>query len=326
MKVFVTGGAGYIGSVVIEELLTAGHKVAVFDNLKSGHRAALPEDVDFHEGDILDGESLYRWLKQAQVDAVMHLAGEIVVSESFRDPGLHFKVNVTGGVELLEAMKRTGVTRIVFSSTAGVYGDPSVAVITEETPKHPLSPYGLSKLQFEQILEWYGRIHGFKHVSLRYFNACGATKKNGEDRHNETHLIPILIEAAMGKRAGIKLYGTDYWTPDGTCIRDYVHVSDIARAHVAVLAALDGLKAPAYNLGTGEGHSNREVIATVERVSGRKVSVEEAERRPGDPAVLVASAKKIEEELGWKPEVVELENMVRSAWKWRQAHPNGYGE
>ncbi len=326
MKVFVTGGAGYIGSVVIEELLAEGHQVTAYDSLKPGHRTALPEDVDFQEGDILDAENLYRSLNLAQADAVMHLAGEIVVSESIQNPGLHFKVNVSGGVEVLEAMKTAGVSRIVFSSTAGVYGDPDIAVITEEAPKHPLSPYGLSKLQFEQILEWYGRIHGFKHVSLRYFNACGATNKNGEDRKNETHLIPILIEAAMGKRPGIKLYGTDYPTPDGTCIRDYVHVSDIARAHVAVLEALDDLRAAAYNLGTGRGHSNREVIATVEQVSGRSIEVEEVERRPGDPPVLVASAKKIEDELGWKPEVTELEQMVESAWRWRQAHPNGYGE
>ena len=256
----------------------------------------------------------------------MHLAGEIVVSESFQNPGLHFKVNVSGGIEVLEAMRKAGVSRIVFSSTAGVYGDPDIAIITEDTPRRPLSPYGLSKLQFEQILEWYGRIHGFKHVSLRYFNACGATERNGEDRKSETHLIPILIDAAMGKRSGIKLYGTDYSAPDGTCIRDYVHVSDIARAHVAVLEALDELKESAYNLGTGRGHSNREVIATVERVSGQKIPVEEAERRPGDPPVLVASAKRFEEELGWKPVVMDLEKMVESAWKWRQAHPNGYGK
>ena len=326
MKVFVTGAAGYIGSVVVEELLNAGHVVAAYDNLSSGHRNALPPEADFFQGDILDGEVLARALGETGPDAVMHLAGEIVVSESFRDPGLHFKVNVSGGIELLEAMKQTGVDRIVFSSTAGVYGNPEVSFITEEAPKHPLSPYGLSKLQFEQILDWYGRTKGLKHISLRYFNACGATQENGEDRKNETHLIPILIEAAMGKREGIKLYGTDYPTPDGTCVRDYVHVSDIARAHVAVLEALDDLKAPAYNLGTGRGHSNREVIDTVRRVTGWKIMVEEADRRPGDPPTLVASAKKIEQDLGWKPQVTELQAMVESAWKWRQAHPNGYGE
>lgn len=326
MKVFVTGAAGYIGSVVVEELLSAGHDVFAYDLLKSGHRNALPQEVEFVQGDILDGESLLRALGQARPYAVMHLAGEIVVSESFQDPGLHFRVNVSGGIEVLEAMREAGINRIVFSSTAGVYGDPGVPCITENVSKRPLSPYGLSKLQFEQVLDWYGRTQNFKHVSLRYFNACGATEKNGEDRKNETHLIPIVIEAAMGKRAGIKLYGTDYPTSDGTCVRDYVHVSDIARAHVTVLEALDGLKASAYNLGTGRGHSNREVIDTVRRVSGWKIMVEEVERRPGDPAMLVASAKLIEEELGWKPQVTELEDMVASAWRWRQAHPNGYGE
>jgi UDP-glucose 4-epimerase len=324
VRVFVTGGAGYIGSVAVEALQSAGHDVVVYDSLKSGHRGAVPKAVELIQGDVLDFDHLYRSLKPWRADAVMHFASEIVVSESFRDPELHFRVNLGGGLNVLQAMRACGVSNIVFSSSAAVYGNPDIAIITEDAPKAPVSPYGLTKLQFEQVLEWYGRAHGFRHVSLRYFNACGATEANGEDRAHETHLIPLLIEAAKGRREGVRLFGTDYPTPDGTCIRDYVHVADIARAHVLSLEALEELKFPVYNLGTGRGHSNREVIAAVERVSGRRIEVSEAPRREGDPARLVASADRVSKELGWRPEVESLDEMVASAWRWRQAHPEGY--
>lgn len=326
MRVFVTGAAGYIGSVVTEHLLAAGHEVIAYDNLSSGHRNALPHEVDFVQGDILDSSTLESELAAAKAEAVMHLAGEIVVSESYRDPGKHFRANVIGGIDLLEAMRKVGTKQIVFSSTAGVYGAPKSLPILEDAEKNPVSPYGLSKLQFENILFWYEQAYGFRHVSLRYFNACGATELNGEDRSNETHLIPLLLDVVQGKRPSISLFGTDYPTPDGTCIRDYVHVADIARAHVQVLESLDRLKSPAYNLGTGVGHSNREVIASVEGVTGKVIPTLEAAKRPGDPPELVASAQKIEQDLGWKPQSADLQVMIESAWKWRQSHPNGYEE
>lgn len=324
MKVFVTGAAGYIGSVVTEQLIEAGHEVLAYDSLKSGHRSAVHPSAEFVLGDILDGNSLRTALVRSQPDAVMHFASEIVVSESYRDPGLHFRVNLAGSLTVLDAMRESGVSRLVFSSSAAVYGEPVGEALTEEDRLEPVSPYGESKLQVERILGWYGRIHGFRHVSLRYFNACGATERNGEDRPVETHLIPILIDTARGVRTGFKLYGADYPTPDGTCIRDYVHVRDIARAHILVLESLESLRSPAYNLGTGSGTSNLEVLRAVERATKMQIPFEVVERRQGDPAVLVASAERIREELGWVPEVVSIDEIVATAWEWRQRRPGGY--
>jgi UDP-glucose 4-epimerase len=325
MKVFVTGAAGYIGSVTAEELVRAGHEVVAYDNLSSGHRAALPGNVPLVVGDILDGELLYRSLQDMQADAVLHFASEIVVSESYENPGSHFRTNVAGSLETLEAALRAGVPRFVFSSSAAVYGAPNVSIITEETPPDPVSPYGLSKLQVEQMLEWYGRVLGFQHASLRYFNACGATKRNGEDRPNETHLIPLLLDTVLGRRdPPFRLFGEDYATRDGTCVRDYVHVADIARAHILALEALDDLDGAVYNLGSGVGFTNREVIAAVERVTGERVPVEPAPRRRGDPDALVASNERARCDLGWEPKVRSIDAMVESAWKWRLDHPHGY--
>jgi UDP-glucose 4-epimerase len=324
MRVFVTGAAGYIGSVVTELLVESGHEVVAYDCLKSGHRSAVHPLARFVQGDILDSEALSRALEESRADAAMHFASEIVVSESYRDPGLHFRVNTLGSLELLEAMRKSNVRRLVFSSSAAVYGEPSGGPLAEDHPCAPLSPYGESKLQVERMLRWYGEVHGLRHVSLRYFNACGATERHGEDRPFETHLIPILIDVARGARSGFKLYGNDYPTPDGTCIRDYVHVCDIARAHIMVLEALDRLEFHAYNLGTGSGKSNLEVLKAVEKASGRPIACDLAPRRQGDPAVLTASAERIRRELGWQPEFTDLDSMVASAWNWRIRHPGGY--
>lgn len=326
MKVFVTGAAGYIGSVVTEFLIEVGHGVVAYDNLQTGHREAVHEAAEFVEGDILDAPKLTEAMLQAKPDAVMHLAAESVVGESYQDPGKFFRVNVAGGVNVLEAMRAAEVSRIVFSSTASVYGEPPTDVVDEETPTIPVNPYGESKLQFERILDWYGRIYRYRHVSLRYFNASGATARNGEDRPAETHLIPILLDVVAGKRGAFRLFGTDYPTRDGTCVRDYVHVAAIARGHLLVLQRIESLRYRQYNLGSGKGRSNREVLAAVEAVTQRPVPVEEADRRLGDPATLVASAERIRQELGWEEESGGLEAIVRSAWEWRLAHPNGYGD
>jgi len=326
VKVFVTGAAGYIGSVVAEMLREAGHMVTAFDSLKSGHRAALDPSIDLIEGDVRDAHAVANAMSKARPDAVMHFAAESIVSESYDDPGRHFSVNVGGGISLLSAMVENDISKLVFSSTAAVYGEPDQTPITEESPTIPVNPYGESKLQFERCLPWFERRYGLQHVSLRYFNACGATAKNGECRPKETHLIPILLDIAAGKREGFKLYGADYPTPDGTCIRDYVHVADIARAHIQVLDRLGNLPSPVYNLGTEDGASNLEVIAAVERVTGKRIERTDAPRRPGDPAVLVASAERIHREIGWQPEFRDLEAMVASAWDWNRRFPNGYPE
>lgn len=324
MRVFVTGGAGYIGSVVCEELGQAGYQVVAFDNLQSGHRRALDPSIPLIVGDLRDPAEVSSALREAQADAVMHFAAESIVFESYEDPGKHFKVNHCGGLNLLEAMRKQGVSRLVFSSTAAVYGEPAQMPITEETPTLPVNPYGESKLQFERVLPWYERTYGLQHVSLRYFNACGATDRNGECRPRETHLIPILLDVLAGKRERFTLFGEDYPTPDGTCIRDYVHVSDIAAAHRIVLERLAALPSRVYNLGTGIGASNREVMAAAESVAGRKLACDVAPRRRGDPAVLVASAEKIARDLNWRPRHTDLKAMIADAWRWLQANPNGY--
>ena len=324
MRVLVTGAAGYIGSIVTEQLVEQGYQVLALDNLQHGHAAGVHPQARFVQGDLLDGDWLKQLLMAEPVDAVVHLAAEALIDESLRDPGRFFRANVYGGLNLLEAMVAAGVKRMVFSSTAAVYGEPRSVPITEDAPQQPVNSYGESKLAFERMMEWYRKAHGLRHISLRYFNACGATERFGEYHMPETHLIPILFEVATGQREAIRLYGTDYDTPDGTCIRDYIHVVDIAQAHVLALKNIDQVGARTYNMGNGTGYSNCQVVETVRRVTGHPIPVVPAERRPGDPARLVASSDRIRQELGWEPRYPELETMVETAWAWRQQHPRGY--
>lgn len=316
MHIFVTGAAGYIGSVVTERLIEHGHTVVAFDNLLHGHRDAVHPAARFIKGDLLDRAQLFDAVRNASPDAVVHLAAEALIDESVRNPGRFFAANMTGGLNLLDAMVAAGVTRLIFSSTAAVYGEPQAIPITEDARLQPVNSYGESKLAFERALPWYFRAHGIRHVSLRYFNACGATERCGEQHAPETHLIPIILDVALGRRQAIHLFGTDYDTPDGSCIRDYVHVRDIADAHIRCLEHIDTIEPTAFNLGNGTGYSNRQVIAAVERVTGKRVTVIEAPRRPGDPARLVADATRIGRELGWSPALPDLDSMIASAWAW----------
>jgi UDP-glucose 4-epimerase len=318
MNILVTGAAGYIGSVVSERLIEHGHTVVALDNLRHGHRDAVHPAARFVQGDLLDREWLHHEVRQAKVDAVVHLAAEALIDESIRNPGLFFRVNVTGGLNLLDAMAAAGVSRMIFSSTAAVYGEPESIPIREDATLRPVNSYGESKLAFERAMAWYERAYGLRHVSLRYFNACGATERCGELHLPETHLIPILLDAALGRRQSMQLFGTDYDTPDGTCIRDYVHVRDIADAHLLCLAHIDEIPSQAFNLGNGAGYSNREVIEAAKRITGSSFCVLESPRRPGDPARLVASADRISSVLGWKPGAPALEAMIESAWAWHK--------
>jgi len=324
MKILVTGAAGYIGSVVTEQLVEQGHQVIALDNLKNGHRAAVHPGALFVQADLLEANGLGELLRQHRVEAVVHLAAEALIDVSMRDPGLFFRVNIVGGLNLLDAMIATGVKRIVFSSTAAVYGEPEHIPITEDARHLPVNSYGESKLAFEKILQWYHQAYDLKYVTLRYFNACGATERFGEYHVPETHIIPILFEVALGQRPQFNLFGTDYDTPDGTCVRDYIHVWDIANAHVLALKELDRLSVRAYNMGNGAGYSNRQVVEAVRQVTGKDIPVIPSPRRPGDPARLVASSERIRTELGWTPRYPELTTMVETAWVWRQKHPNGY--
>jgi UDP-glucose 4-epimerase len=320
LKIFVTGAAGYIGSVVTERLIEAGHAVTAFDSLLHGYRDAVHSSARFVAGDLLDRDLVMREIADGGYDAVVHLAAEALIDESVRDPSRFFRANVTGGLNLLDAMAAAGVRRLVFSSTAAVYGEPDAVPIREDAPLRPVNAYGESKLAFERALPWYRRAHGLCHVSLRYFNACGATERCGERHQPETHLIPIVFEVALGTRPAIHLFGDDYDTPDGSCIRDYVHVSDIAGAHLRCLESIDDIGADAFNIGNGNGYSNRQVIDAVQRVTGRPIAVVNAPRRPGDPARLVASAQRIGERLGWSPAIPDLTAMIASAWTWTVRH------
>lgn len=324
MRVFVTGAAGYIGSVVVERLIQEGHEVVAFDSLKYGHQAAIDPAAWFVKGDLRERTLLSAALRFHPVDAVIHLGAESYIDDSITDPGLFFDVNTLGTSNLLNVMAEVGCRRMIFSSTAAVFGEPDYIPIDENHPKEPVNPYGESKLQAERMFPWFHRAHGINHVSLRYFNACGATEKYGEARTKETHIIPLLLEVANGRRQGFTLFGTDYDTRDGTCVRDYVHVIDIADAHIAALSRVDELKERAYNLGSGRGYSNREVIGTVREVTGVPIEVKDGPRRPGDPAQLVATHDLAKLELGWNPKFQELAPMVESAWKFKQSHPNGY--
>jgi UDP-glucose 4-epimerase len=320
MRIAVTGGAGYIGSVVTEALIEDGHEIVVLDNLVKGHRDAVVAPAAFVDVDLLNRRLVTEWLRKFQCEAVIHLAAYSLVGESVTAPGKYYMNNVVAGLALLEAMRDAGVTRIVFSSTAAVYGDSSTQPIEETHPTAPANPYGETKLAFEHALRWYARAYGVSSISLRYFNAAGATERNGERHNPETHLIPLVLRAAAGEIPHVTVFGTDYQTPDGTCIRDYIHVRDLAQAHVLALAALDtpGV-CRSYNLGCGgSGYSVREVINISAKVTGRTIPVETGDRRAGDPAVLVASSDRIRRDLGWTPGLQSLDEIIGSAWAWMQ--------
>ena len=317
MRVLVTGGAGYIGSVITAHLLECGHDVVVVDNLSRGHRDAVPDGVPLIETDLADTSALRRAFATYRTDAVVHMAALAYVGESMNDPARYYRNNVGGGVSLLDAMASSGVSQLVFSSSCAVYGEPSTLPIDEDVPTAPTSPYGETKLAFERAMGWWNRAYGLRFVSLRYFNAAGATACHAERHDPETHLIPLVLRAAAGLQPHVTIFGTDYPTPDGTCVRDYIHVSDLARAHRLALDVLASGKShrDAYNLGCGgAGHSVRTVITVAREVTGRDIPVKEGPRRPGDPAVLVASSERAAHELGWAPELQDLRAIVRSAW------------
>lgn len=326
MRVLVTGGAGYIGSHAVKELLKAGHRVTVLDNLSRGHRAAV-SGAKFIAADLAAGDFLADLLQAEKIGAVMHFAASSLVGESVENPAAYYRNNVVNGLALLEAVRKAGVPYFVFSSTAAVYGEPRTVPIPENHPALPTSPYGATKLAMEEALAWYSRAYGLKYISLRYFNAAGADPGGelGEDHDPETHLIPLVLKVALGQLPAVRVFGNDYPTPDGTCVRDYIHVTDLARAHALALAALAAGKEPAvYNLGGGNGHSVLEVIETARRVTGRRLPVIFTARRPGDPAVLVASAEKIKRELGWQPQFTDLPTIIETAWRWHRENPRGY--
>lgn len=326
MKVLVTGGAGYIGSQVALDLAREGHDPVILDNLGKGHREAVIKGT-FIQGEISDFDLVTEVIAREKVEAVIHLAAHSLVGESVKDPAKYFRNNIGNGQALLDALVAGGVKYLVFSSTAAVYGEPEQVPIPEDHPKNPTNPYGFSKLTFEGILQFYEQAYGLRFMSLRYFNAAGADPEAeiGEDHHPESHLIPIVLQTALGARDHLELYGTDYPTPDGTCVRDYIHVADLSQAHLLALKALAaGGNSAIYNLGNGQGYSNKEVIETARRVTGKEIRVLNGPRRPGDPAVLVASSAKIKAEMGWNPKYPDLEQIIATAWRWHQSHPQGY--
>ncbi len=320
MKILVTGGAGYIGGTVAEALLASGHEVVIYDNLSHGHRCMLPSGAAFVEGELSDKPLLESTLRE-KFDGVMHFAALIEAGESMQKPEQYFRNNSATTLALLESMLATGVRRLVFSSTAALYGEPESTPIPENAPLRPTNAYGESKLLVEQMLPWFHRIHGFSYASLRYFNVAGAVPGRGEAHEPESHLIPLILDVALGRRSSIKIYGQDYPTPDGTAVRDYIHVHDLARAHELAFNALVKNPEPCqliYNIGNGTGFSVREIIEAVRRVTGHPIPVVEELRRPGDPAVLIAGSEKITAELGWRPEHTGIDSIVQSAWDWHQ--------
>jgi UDP-glucose 4-epimerase len=321
VKIFVTGGAGYVGSVCVEELLDRGDEVTVFDNLSEGHRFAIDPRATFIQGDLNDPKSISLAINTSKPDAVMHFAANALVAESMQNPYKYFYNNVCGGLNLLNAMVENSVRRFVFSSTCATFGTPDRVPIDEETPQNPINPYGESKLMFEKILRWFDQIHGLKFAALRYFNVAGASERYGEHHRTETHLIPRVLQVALGSLPNAEIYGTDFPTPDGTCIRDYIHVRDLASAHILALSVDNS---GFYNLGTGGGTSVREVINACRKITGHAIPAIEKPRRAGDPARLIASSEKARQSLGWKPRFENIEAIVESAWRWHVANPGGY--
>jgi UDP-glucose 4-epimerase len=325
MRILVVGGAGYIGSHAVRHLLASGHEVWAYDNLVFGHEAAVP-DGRLIRGTLEDLAGLEAALRRLEIEAVMHFAAFASVPESVADPAKYYRNNIVGSINLLDAMRAAGVVRLVFSSTAAVYGIPESMPITETAPTRPINPYGFTKLAIENALADYARAYGLGTAVLRYFNASGAAEDAtiGEDHTPETHLIPLILQVALGQRSQITIYGNDYPTPDGTCVRDYIHVEDLADAHLKVLERIEPGRSLVYNVGTGVGVSVREVIEAVRTVTGHPIPVVEAPRRAGDPPVLVASAEAARRELGWKPRFTDIRSIVGSAWAWHSAHPQGY--
>lgn len=323
MNIFLTGGAGYIGSAAAQRLLEAGHQVTVYDSLVTGHRAAVPSGAAFIQADLADAPTLRGALASERFDAVMHFAAFIEAGESMRDPGKYFRNNLGNSMALIEACVRAGIQRFVLSSTAAVYAS-SAEALGEEAPIGPTNVYGQTKRMIEQALDWYSRIHGLRYAALRYFNAAGALPDRGEAHEPESHLIPIVLQTALGRRPHVQIFGTDYPTPDGTCIRDYIHITDLIDAHLLALQALQDQAPLIFNLGNGEGFSVRQVIEAARQITGHPIEAVEAPRRPGDAPRLVASSEKIRRALGWKPRLPQLADIVASAWEWHRDHPAGY--
>lgn len=323
MRIFLTGGAGYIGSICAEYLLDRGNELVVFDNLTEGHRSAVDGRARFVEGDLNDRGGIFAAVRDAAPEAVMHFAANALVAESMRDPSKYFRNNVGGGINLADAAIAAGVKVFIFSSTCATYGVPERIPMDESLPQHPINPYGESKLMFERVLDWYNRLHGLRHVNLRYFNAAGASGKFGEHHRIETHLIPNVLRVALGQSPHAEVYGTTHPTPDGTCIRDFIHIIDLAQAHELALRAPCSAS---YNIGTGTGYSVKQVIEAARRITGHPIPVVEKPARPGDPPRLVAAADKLRRELGWHPKFDALGDIIASAWRWHQAHPNGYAD
>lgn len=326
MNVLVTGGAGYIGSVVAEELRRDGHAVVVYDNLIKGHVGAVGNGEAFVQADLMDTQRLRQTFDKYHVEAVIHMAAHSIVGESVVDPAKYYQNNVIAGLNLLDAMRVSGIKRLVFSSTAAVYGEPEKQPIDETAPTRPTNPYGETKLAFERALSWYEQAYELHYASLRYFNAAGATQERGEQHDPETHLIPLVLQVAAGRRERVEIYGDDYPTRDGTCVRDYIHVVDLARAHILALGNLSERSA-IYNLGCGgDGYTVREVIEAAHVVTGKEIATRTVPRRAGDPATLIASSAKIKRELGWEPEKQDLQTIIASAWAWMRQHPNAGDE
>ncbi|HLH72353.1 MAG TPA: UDP-glucose 4-epimerase GalE [Chloroflexota bacterium] len=322
-RILVTGGAGYVGGGVVEALLAAGHQVAVFDNFSTGHRAALPRDIMIVEGDLANRHLIEQALRDFRADAVVHTAGSIEAGESMKDPGKYYRNNVVNSINLLDAMVATVVGRFIFSSSAGVYGNPVRVPIEEDDPTAPVNCYGETKLAVERAATWYAQTHNLRTIFLRYFNAAGATERLGEAHQPESHLIPRVLQVALGQSEHFSIYGADYPTPDGTAIRDYIHIADLAQAHVLAVEAAK-TRSGAFNLGSGSGFSVRQIVETARQVTGHPIPTVDVPRRPGDPAILIANSQRARAVLGWRPRYDDVAAIIKSAWEWHQKHPTGY--